>query len=88
MGLASGSVMVGLPPHSCSNDRANVMVLIVRSTMTTEVRNWAIVAKAMEDQGAIHSQMYKRARALADGMSDPMPTSFPQAPFSISGVAG
>ena len=35
------------------------MVLIVRSTMTTEVRNWAIVAKAMEDQGAIHSQMYK-----------------------------
>lgn len=56
--------------------------------MTTETRNWAIVAKAMEERGTTQSQMYKRAKALAEGQPDPMPTSFPQAPFSISAVGG
>ena len=54
--------------------------------MTTEIRNWAVVAASMEAQGATNSQMYIRAKALAEGMSDPMPTSFPAAPFSISAV--
>jgi len=54
--------------------------------MTTEHRNWAIVASAMEQQGATNSDMYRRARAMADGQTDPMPTSFPAAPFSISVV--
>ena len=54
--------------------------------MTTEIRNWAVVAAALEAQGATNSQMYRRAKALADGHSDPMPTSFPAAPFSISAV--
>jgi len=54
--------------------------------MTTEMRNWAIVAQAMEAQGATASQMYVRAKALANGDLDPMPTSFPPAPFTISEV--
>lgn len=54
--------------------------------MTTEIRNWATVAIAMEAQGATSSQMYIRARALANGMADPMPTSYPPAPFTISEV--
>ena len=52
--------------------------------MTNEIRNWAVVAAAMEAQGAIHSEMYKRAKAMANGQVDPMPTSFPAAPQSIS----
>ena len=56
--------------------------------MSTEVRNWDIVAKAMEAAGATSSQMYVRAKALASGKLDPMPTSFPEAPYSISAVAG
>jgi len=54
--------------------------------MTTEIRNWAIVAQSMEAQGATASQMYVRAKALASGELDPMPTSFPPAPFTISEV--
>ena len=56
--------------------------------MTTEIRNWDIVAKAMEAAGSTSSQMYIRAKALAEGKTDPMPTSFLAAPFSISAVAG
>ena len=57
-------------------------------SMSTEVRNWDVVAKAMEAAGSTSSQMYIRAKALAEGKPDPMPTSFPQAPHSISAVAG
>ena len=54
--------------------------------MITEIRNGAVVAALMEAQGATNSQMYIRAKALAEGMSGPMPTGFPAAPFSISAV--
>ena len=60
------------------------MQSILISSMTTEMRNWAAVAAAMEANGATHSEMYRRAKALAEGQADPMPTSFPAAPFSIS----
>ena len=56
--------------------------------MSTEIRNWVVVAEAMEAAGATSSQMYVRAKALAEGKLDPMPTSFPEAPHSISAVAG
>ena len=56
--------------------------------MSTEVRNWDIVAKAMEAAFSKSSQMYVRAKALALGKLDPMPTSSPEAPYSISAVAG
>ena len=56
--------------------------------MSTEIRNWAVVAEAMEAAGAASSQMYGRTKALAEGKLDPMPTSFPEAPYSISAVAG
>ena len=59
----------------------------IQPQMSTEVRNWAIVAKAMEAAGATSSQMYVRAKALAQGKLDPMPTSAPEAPYSISAVA-
>ena len=52
--------------------------------MTTEIRNWAVVAAAMEAKGATKSEMYRRAKALAEGQADPMPTSDPEAPFSIT----
>jgi len=52
--------------------------------MTTEIRNWAVVAAAMETKGATNSEMYRRAKALARGNADPMPTSDPAAPLSIS----
>ena len=52
--------------------------------MTTEIRNWTVVAAAMEAKGATNSEMYRRAKALAEGQSDPMPTSNPAAPFSIT----
>ena len=52
--------------------------------MTSETKNWAVVAAAMEAQGATNSQMYRRAKAMAEGKTDPMPTSYPAAPHSIS----
>ena len=52
--------------------------------MTSETKNWAVVAAAMEAQGATSSQMYRRAKAMAEGKVDPMPTSYPAAPHSIS----
>jgi hypothetical protein len=52
--------------------------------MTTEIHNWAVIAAAMEATGATNSEMYRRAKALAEGNADPMPTSYPAAPFSIS----
>ena len=60
------------------------VVISCLMTMTTEIRNWAVVAAAMEAQGATNSFMYKRAKAIAEGQPDPMPTSFPAAPLSIS----
>ena len=56
--------------------------------MSSEVRNWDVVAKALEAAGATSSQMYIRAKALAEGKLDPMSTSFPEASYSISAVAG
>ena len=53
-------------------------------SMTSETKNWAVVAAAMEAQGATSSQMYQRAKAMAEGKVDPMPTSYPAAPHSIS----
>jgi hypothetical protein len=52
--------------------------------MTTEIRNWALVAAAMDAKGATNSEMYRRAQALAEGQADPLPTSNPAAPFSIT----
>ncbi len=63
---------------------AMVVSSSIQPQMSTEVRNWAIVAKAMEAAGATSSQMYIRAKALAQGKLDPMPTSAPEAPYSIS----
>ena len=53
-------------------------------SMTSETKNWGVVAAAMEAQGATSSQMYRRAKAMAEGKVDPMPTSYPAAPHSIS----
>ena len=52
--------------------------------MTNEIRNWVVIAVAMEQRGATDSQMYRRAKAMAEGKVDPMPTSDPAAPHSIS----
>ena len=53
-------------------------------SMASETKNWAVVAAAMEAQGATSSQMYRRAKAMAEGKADPIPTSYPAAPHSIS----
>ncbi|WP_186525750.1 hypothetical protein [Synechococcus sp. SYN20] len=74
------------------HDHVTWLAMLVTSTnqpqMSTEVRNWDVVAKAMEAAGATSSEMYVRAKALALGKLDPMPTSSPEAPYSISAVAG
>ena len=62
--------------------------VLIFNSMSTEIRNWDVVAKAMEASGATSSQMYQRAKALAQGKLDPMPTSFPEAPYSISAIPG
>lgn len=74
------------------HNQATWLAMIVSSSkqtqMSTEIRNWDVVAKAMEAAGATSSEMYVRAKALALGKLDPMPTSSPEAPYSISAVAG
>jgi len=40
----------------------------------TEIKNWQKIASDLEAAGAIHSGFYLRARAIADGEPDPMPT--------------
>ena len=73
-------------------DHVTWLAMLVTPTnqphMSTEVRNWDVVVKAMEAAGATSSEMYIRAKALALGKLDPMPTSSPEAPYSISAVAG
>ena len=78
----------GFHCHDQLSGLAMVIALFKRSQMSTEIRNWDVVAKAMEAAGATSSQMYIRAKALALGKLDPMPTSYPEAPYSISAVAG
>ena len=74
------------------HDQVTWVAMVVSSSkqpqMSTEIRNWDLVAKAMEAAGATSSEMYVRAKALALGKLDPMPTSSPEAPYSISAVAG
>ena len=73
--------------HSRSSSKDDEYNLVISTNlMTTEIRNCAVVAASMEAQDATNSQMYIRAKALAEGESDPIPTSFPAAPFSISAV--
>jgi len=62
--------------------------IVKQSQMSAEIRNWDVVVKAMEAAGATSSEMYIRAKALALGKLDPMPTSSPEAPYSISAIAG
>ena len=78
----------GFHRHDQISWLAMVIALFNQLQMSTEIRNWDVVAKAMEATGATSSQMYIRAKALALGKLDPMPTSYPEAPYSISAVAG
>ena len=74
------------------HDKISWLAMVVTSfkqpQMSTEIRNWDVVAKALEAAGNTSSEMYIRAKALALGKLDPMPTSSPEAPYSISAVAG
>ena len=78
----------GFHRHHSTEGLAKIWSSAIQPQMSTEVRNWDLVAKAMEAANATSSQMYIRAKALAEGKLDPMPTSFPEAPYSISAVAG
>jgi hypothetical protein len=55
--------------------------------ISIEVRNWDIVAKALEAAGSTSSETYVRAVALSQVKLNPMPTSHPEAPYSISAIA-
>ena len=59
-------------------------VEIFLKSMISETKNWAVVAAVMEAQGAANSQMYRRAKAMAEGKADQMQTSYPAAPHSLS----
>ena len=78
----------GFHRHDQMHWLAMVIASIKQTQMSTEVRNWDVVAKALEAAGNTSSEMYIRAVALAQGKLDPMPTSYPEAPYSISAVAG
>ena len=78
----------GFHRHDQMHRLAMVIALFKQPQMSTEVRNWDVVAKALEAAGNTSSEMYIRAAALAQGKLDPMPTSHPEAPYSISAVAG
>ena len=65
-----------------------VMPFPIKRQISSEIRNWDDVAKALEAPGATSSHMYPRAKALAEGKLDPMPISFTKAPYSISVVTG
>ena len=78
----------GFHRHDQMHRLAMVIALFKQLQMSTEVRNWDVVAKALEAAGNTSSEMYIRAVALAQGKLDPMPTSYPEAPYSISAVAG
>ena len=81
-------LMDGFYRHTHVNQLKTIDESSLSYDMSTEIRNWDVVAKAMESAGATSSQMYIRAKALAAGKLDPMPTSWPEAPYSISAVAG
>ena len=81
-------LMDGFYRHVHVNQLKRMNQSLLSNDMSTEIRNWDVVAKAMESAGATSSQMYIRAKALAAGKLDPMPTSWPEAPYSISAVAG
>ena len=81
-------LMDGFYRHRHVNQLTTIDQSLLCNVMSTEIRNWDVVAKAMESAGATSSQMYIRAKALAAGKLDPMPTSWPEAPYSISAVAG
>ena len=81
-------LMDGFYRHTHVNQLKTIDESSFSNDMSTEIRNWDVVAKAMESAGATSSQMYSRAKALAAGKLDPMPTSWPEAPYSISAVAG
>ena len=67
-----------------TNNFSIVQGLIFLNSMTSETKNWAIVAAAFEVQGSINSLIYQRAKAMTEGKADPMTTSYPAAPHSIS----
>tara|TARA_X000000950_G_scaffold134262_1_gene167205 strand:+ start:1090 stop:1263 length:174 start_codon:yes stop_codon:yes gene_type:complete len=39
-----------------------------------EINNWKTIAESMEAKGETESWFYLRARAIADGKPDPMPS--------------
>ena len=78
----------GFHRHDQISWLAMVIALFEHLQMSIEIRNWDVVAKALEAAGNTSSEMYIRAVALAQGKLDPMPTSHPEAPYSISAVAG
>ena len=39
-----------------------------------EINNWQTIAESMESNGDTESWFYLRARAIADGKPDPMPS--------------
>ena len=86
--LFACSVPRQISPSRPNQLAGNAYVIVQQPQTSTEVRNWDVVAKALEAAGNTSSEMYIRAAALAQGKLDPMPTSYPEAPYSISAVAG
>ncbi len=80
--------MDGFHHHDWIMFLAIISEQVMKSEMSTQIRNWHVVLKEMETAGATSSQKYLRARALEDGKLYPMPTSMPKALFSISAVCG
>ncbi len=50
------------------------LVIKNESMDQVEINNWKTIAEKMEASGGAESWFYLRARAIADGKIDPMPT--------------
>ena len=75
--------MCGYLRHGKRNNFAMVHGLRSSEVNDLETKNWAVVAAAMEVKGYPQPDG-RRAKAMAEGKADPMPTSYPAAPHSIS----
>ena len=84
MDILRAAVVRISPSRTTTGLSDGLLVPFTVDLMSNEIHNWAVIAAAMEKQGATDSQMYRRAKAMANGSIDPMPTSYPAAPYSIS----
>ena len=78
MGLSSRLLSVaGTSPYFQNDLDLNIFM------DQAEINNWKTIAEKMEASGDTESWFYLRARSIADGKQDPMPTVSELMPKSV-----